>query len=1505
MLIEDFESNGDSTLEDFTVDDSAVIPNTAVKSNTNRAAMSIAISKNPEQAQQDYSNAMAEVESTGSSETLERLNTEAQNEVYEFSKDSLVEGLLDPQIADETKLDMAARLEEVKTTPVSTQELFIEKNIIDDGGEETEEQVAVRSQLADIVKPYWDYKRELQVLTNANVATLDTSTAVALTDMIELYLVPTAFNTHTKKVLGGLLEAVKGEDTSGVADFFLAGEAKMDIKRMMEAIPFEQRIDFSKAMLDVLNSESGIYLSEDNDYAKFDTMRSFLLGDYTETDRWIDNAVGILDMIPVVGALALGAKTLAKGGDIVKTAVVGGSAPTTIGKVTLETNPVKGFTMVDAAVKDDAVAKTLFGTDAKDVAVEALGPKPKSTGTVEPLPSHPANGPVADRGVIETLNKDGQIHYTDAEKASAAVNVETAFQKTVGLKYRSELSQVGHEEGLSIKAVYTAGESGFSSAVDARDQVKFALKDYGILDSEITILKRDETGYNKIDVTDDLGDYVVQVDYKTKINPNDVSQWSELDVKRNIFDRVGVLTGKGTSGSFQRHILDAHSMLNPKLTMGANVVVDKGALLSRRITDLGEKFGNSFRKMDEAEKVQVENYIKQANLEGLEHTSAQLFSKGFSQGAVEALDSWRKTWDTVYWLENADLVRTLKAGGYKSIKTDTDNLLVRKTQMDFSNSRVYNPQTKKVETLQPDELRKLYEDGGYIGQSRSRLALDSEDITHVIVKNDSSSYATGLRETDAVLNYRKGYYQVNYDAPRFIDKIVRDKNGKELYRKAVGMARDNVEAKLMLTKFAKAEGVEDDLFGIVRENKNNQRMSSDDYFDMQQANGRSSQRVRGERLQEPTQPLTGGIDGTLVQDPIDALTHAARSIGNRVSMRDWLESSKTRFVSQYGDFLTPVKGQKKFPRSINELGKEGDTTSKQIADARTTWEYINYMEGGYINALDESLKGGMRAVGNILGNAGYGKSQRALEWMSSGRGVTGAAKGTAFQLYIALNPARQLLVQSHQMIRLTALNPKYVLSKLAPELASVQGARLTGKTNELHKFVMDSGQIDSITRTNLLQDSLVELTHQSKRGTLGTTKSVAVRGSRVLQKIGFEVGESNNVITALLSFRDQAIRAGKNINNAAVRDEVYAQARNFTYNMTKAGDMPYNQNFMGVVMQFLQVPHKAITQTVFNRAMTSKQKASALMLDTVLFGIPAYWAGDKWLADVLPEDPKLREAMEIGIEGMMFNALLNTVSDEHSELDFTSLSPTSGQGFADLYTRFMEEGYGSLVSKSPSGQLVFGTNPRITNFVKDLAIFSGFLPEYTPMEFSDLSRSFVGMSSGMSNIFKMMYAQKYGKRINSTGGVVDDSVTSAEAIATMFGLPPKDVAEFYNTNNKVYTKSKAFQDDIKAHYKEVKRQFALAGDDVDASRRALEVMSVGWEVFGEDEIVARKAFTSLIKRDLKEGDMYLVEKLFKMSGMLTPAEWSILVQDSPIAEDKKKSLLDIGTQLENYKSGEE
>jgi hypothetical protein len=539
-----------------------------------------------------------------------------------------------------------------------------------------------------------------------------------------------------------------------------------------------------------------------------------------------------------------------------------------------------------------------------------------------------------------------------------------------------------------------------------------------------------------------------------------------------------------------------------------------------------------------------------------------------------------------------------------------------------------------------------------------------------------------------------------------------------------------------------------------------------------------------------------------------------------------------------------------------------------------------------------------------MGNSGYGKGQRAMEWMASGRGITGTAKGTAFQLYLALNPLRQILVQSHQMVRLAAINPKYVLSGMMKDLAEVQGARLTGKSTELHKFIMDSGQIDSISRSNLLNDSLSEITHQASQGALGKTKALATKITGASQKFGFEFGESNNVITSLLSFRNQAIKAGEDITKPEVLDGIYAKARNYTYNMNKAGDMPYNQNAAGIIMQFLQVPHKAMTQTLFNRALTKQQKASALMFDTVMFGVPAYWAADKWFGDVLPEDPALHEAFKNGIEGMMFNALINTMAEDYSELDLTSLSATSAQGFGDLFVRITEEGLGGLITKSPSGQLIFGNNPRISNALKNLAIFSGAMPEYTPMEFTKVAKGFISLASGMSNGFKSRFALKTGQIVNSTGKLITDEVTTVESWGILFGLPPLQAKRVYETSQTAYEKTDAFKKDIDNWYKEVKRQFRLSADNEEASSKVVELFSVAWLVFNENEVEARKHVGSLIRRDLKDGDTSIIQKLFKLSGILPQAEFKRMVANAPISEEDKEVQYKIADQIANSKSGE-
>ena len=1499
MKLEDFSETSDETFEDLAVSEEQSTPNKAKSSINNKALMNIALSENPEEAADNYSSAMEEFELTGKSDTLKSLEKQSQVELIKKAEETLIDELVNEEVTDEDKITMAGGFTVLKEdAAISTQEQYIDQVLTRDNGSETAEQEVVLSSMIGLSQPYYQNKVDLQYLLNSHIGKLDFSYSSVFVDMLEL-MIPTAYNKQSADTLSFLKESVEGDDTSGFMDFLFAGNARMDMSRMIKDLPVENRLPIQKLLVEFINGEGGsIYLPKDNDFLKMEFMNSVISGNYSSGDQITDNILSVLDFIPFINLLSKSPKFLSKLGDAGKSKVVGSPNPTSIGQTTLENNPLEGYKLVEDAMENEDVAKAVFGTDSKGVAVEALGPKPLTdSGIVTPIPSHKPARFRADQDTLDKANDSGQIYIQPEEKKQVFESIQTTLQNAAGLTLRPELMQVGVGAGVEIKAVYTAGKTGFSSSEDAMAQALYSLRDTGIGVEDINILKRTENGYESVsEGMEDLGDYIIQVHHKGVISSDMITDFTPLSVINNQADRVGSLAAN-VGGSGARMILDPASMLDRSLVMGASVADDAGKIITRKINDLGVGFSKPFRKMGDAEKVKVSDYIKKANLEGFEHTPTQLRAQQFSESAIEALTSFRTAWDTVYWLKNAEMVKSLKAENYKSLKVGEDDLLVRKTQMNFGNNRVYNPETGQLQTLQPNQLRKLYDDGGYVGESRTAMKIDDEIVANVLVKNDSKSYARVLNESDAVHTYRKGYFEVNYDAPVFIDKIIRNSKGDELYRTAVGVARDVEEANLMKRRWANAEGVSEEVYGEVRENKKNAAMTPRDQYDVARSMGTTRERARGKRLgEEPTQPLNGGMGDTLVQDPIDALTDAARSIGDKVAMRDWLEVSKARFVSQFGKYVPEVNGLKSFPTEMNGIKFAGETSSKGIADARTTWEYINSMENGYINSVDEWIKGAFNSIATAMGEKGNTRTERAFRWAGGGRGLITATRGAGNALYIKLNPQRQFLVQSHQMVRLAAANSTYSVTKMIPDLVAVQKARITGKPNELLDFVMDSGQLDAIKTNNLVKDSMIEITNQSKAGVTGALKTGYNTVERVASKIGFEAGESNNIITALLAFRDKAIKNGKDMSKAEDRDEVYALARNWGYGMNKANIMPYQENAASLVMQFLHVPHKGITQTTTNRILTTKEKVKAMTLDVALFGIPTYWAADKWFADLLPEDPMIREALQDGMEGLIFNGMINSLSDQHSELDFTSFSPTSGAGFADLVMSFLDgEGLIGLISNSPSGSLFIGSNPRVSNFMIDIGRFAGAMPDYPPITFSKLSKSFASMSSGMSNAFKYLYANEHGKMVNSKQHAIDDDVTSAEAIGILLGLPTKTAKKHWDTNEKMYLVSDSFKNDVKVHYSNVTRMLAQTDEsDLDANRRILETMAFGFKVFNKNQTEALKVFRSLVQRDAKKGDSFLIDRLYKMSNMMPYAEWKILVQGAPLTEFQVKEMLKVG-----------
>ena len=132
---------------------------------------------------------------------------------------------------------------------------------------------------------------------------------------------------------------------------------------------------------------------------------------------------------------------------------------------------------------------------------------------------------------------------------------------------------------------------------------------------------------------------------------------------------------------------------------------------------------------------------------------------------------------------------------------------------------------------------------------------------------------------------------------------------------------------------------------------------------------RTSQRLRGERLGTTDTNIQSSKLGA-VEGPAEALLNSVRSVSRRTSMREYIENYKLRFMNDYDDLLKidPACGQKMFPNNADDFKTLEGSTNKHVADARTSLEYINYLENGYRNGLDDSWKALLNGVADVLGD---------------------------------------------------------------------------------------------------------------------------------------------------------------------------------------------------------------------------------------------------------------------------------------------------------------------------------------------------------------------------------------------------------------------------------------------------------------------------------------------------------------------------------------------------------
>lgn len=1088
-----------------------------------------------------------------------------------------------------------------------------------------------------------------------------------------------------------------------------------------------------------------------------------------------------------------------------------------------------------------------------------------------------------DQSIIAGVKNTGATRFTEEELSQAYNSVQRGFRNIHGLEINDAMTTFRLDgDRVIVEAHYTAPGGSFDTVAEAKAHAKFYLKEYGVRDDEIEIMKREGLDYVVHEGTDlDVGDFIIKVKTDHELSADDISNWSKLDVKRNFFDRFSFAVSDH-GGSVSRHLFDPASMLHPTLTRSASVGTDQTLSFENILLKPIKELRNEIEGMDKARRAKVEEYIKEANLKQIAFDPAYLAGQGFTKKEIDALRKWQDIQDGHYYLENLDLVRTLRTQNYQLFENSNIRVFAKPAQKNQNIGRVYDPAIDDVRILTQQEMDDLYDQGGTYAKLRRPENINGYEVDHIVVRNTPTEYLRGLRDTDKVLNYRPGYYTIYYKAPKFVEEAYIDPTTKQKSWRAVAVAGSQEEADIYLSNAQAATGSE----YRVRNDIRAVRHEDDSYWDLEKSKGRIAQRHRGQTLQDASGLQHVG-DSSYIAHPMESAVRAAKSLADRTMMRNILETAKERAIAQYGEMFPPNGiGGRRFPNSVGEISDKGDPRGKSAADARTTVEYIRYLENGYINSTDEWIKGHMNVLADFLGSKHFTIGEKAARGAAS-FGPTGFIKGSVFQAYIALNPLRQLILQPHQAIRMAAFNPKgYAKANLLA--AKYLHNKMIGATDDFTKFVDDSGVLAGVDQHSLVRGLKLDLADSASK-----PKRILGEVAAAPQKFGFNAGEQVNQLIHMSNVFEKRMREGKDlVKNKTLRDEAYAEARALSYEMNYAGDMPYNQTAAAAIFQFLQVPQKAFLQLT-NRKLKGTDVARVAVFDMVMWGSPvaglAAWMG----ADLDIEDEEIRQIVNDGLEAFALNKFFTMITGEETNVDYGSLSPYDLSGWVKMWDAFMEDGMLSMLAASPAAQLWVKDGGRIPNAMNMMGRWLNLVEDYEEDRptFMAVMNEVAKVSSGWNNAYKASIMLSARKKFDQYGNVTDDAVSTPEAFHQLLGFGPKSEAELYELSKQVRKWDKKHKEEVDKMYNDIMRVTTqhLETDKADI-RYILSLQNKLMMAFKNDPM-AQDYVRRKWQEDMKGKERQLTEKMIRAAGLPDAGNYKDMVRAMPVDENTKQLLL--------------
>ena len=997
--------------------------------------------------------------------------------------------------------------------------------------------------------------------------------------------------------------------------------------------------------------------------------------------------------------------------------------------------------------------------------------------------------------------------------------------------------------------------------------------------------------------------------------PNDLSNDDYFEVADTLFGHVGGDRNVGT-WSADRFLTSPGTLFGNNLFIPALRAADRESLMQSQLKSLAIDFTKPFSKLKEEKRKAITNLLFKHNDKGVRIKEKHMVEIGLTEHEQSIVRSFQTYWDTAFNLENLFLSRALggRGWGYLTSKAQDTKLLAKpigiqeylKTQKD---KKFFDPDLDKPVKLSQKKLDELYENGGSIVELREPVVHANKNkndnhLRYAIAKTEvDSSYWRPLKEGDQVLQYREGYFPRVYTSNKFI--VIKDADG---FEKVIGTSASSAGARAAMMDEAAKRGLKpgeytDEGWEISFRGDKDMDLSVDELDDYMSMNrGRMNQRRRGEKLADFDEVVKSLDTGDLhMKSPIDTMIDNTRSLAQRVTMGDTLETMKAKAMKQWPKAFP----EGTWPAEAKGVGKSGAMSDKYSRDARAVWEYITSLETVRVNAVDAGFKHVLNRLAHSLGKGNSraaSKGEEAVLWAAKNFAPLSLSRNLAFTGLIVLSPIRQLALQSSQSMILGARFPDQIAS-LPKDMAVVLGTAAKNKfaTTKMGKGstiseteaakIMDefvsTGLADAVDQHILVRGAITEMTNDFE--SVASVKSAVGTGVGMIRKAGFGAGEQFQLLASYMAHRKAFIKGGGEMTPKAV-EEIAAQARNFTLSMNKAGEMGLNQGTLGSVYQFMTVPHKAIVEN-FSKTLTWRDKAALTSSTVMFYGVPTWIVasvyGDKAL-EAMPEE--VREVAEEGIVGYTLNGLMSQITGEETRVSYQSMGIMDAAGIYE----FVETAVGlSLMDAFEETPL--GAN--WAKFVQPLQTATALLNPAHPMHEQvtpmNVAIDVANIFGSASPFFKHKYVDGVRKAYSKSGNVMDDEVSSGEMFMSFFGMPTMDAEMIRYLNNKDYLASKAFKEDVRDVYREAKRILAqqdIVAGEMEYTSEMLALASAIHHGYKDIPQAFADEFMNLIKKDQRDGDLTLIRSLMRMSGIYTPDEIRTRFNADPrLTEEQKES----------------